>query len=398
MIPNVTHVVNDGVQQGSNNITEVVSNFVETIREQQAEQDVRRSKVATSPEFVDAQRRNEKAIIEAEKYKAAIQEPEPGKRQSPLCFDSYQTSNREMNLMNTDHNIPNIRAGVSDDDFFYLTCHIEPNLIHKIEKGEFVDMDKLLPKERSGMVYGKEEDVMEWVRRDGNMFLAPVNRHSKITGIRKWEQAFRAYTTIYCAANPHRSKEIWQYIVVINTAVASYYWDSVYNYDITFRHLMAFNPNRSWAVTYNQMWNLSMKDPLPKNNNQQRGHGPQPHSSIQGQNFLGMTSSRQNFSPIGGNNNSRRNKSDYCWNFNKGLKCKFGKACRYVERCSYCDSPLHGMVSCPKLGGHLQHKKEAIVMEVEQMNREQASKPKCIYKELKKYKELIINFNGVIQL
>ena len=98
-------------------------------------------------------------------------------------------------------------------------------------------------------------------------FLAPATKQNKITGVRKWEQAFRVYATIYCAANQRRSKEIWQYISVINTAAASYYWDNVYNYDITFRHLMAFNPNRSWAVTYNQMWNLSMKDPLPRGNN-----------------------------------------------------------------------------------------------------------------------------------
>ena len=52
-------------------------------------------------------------------------------------------------------------------------------------------------------------------------------------------------------------KEIWQYITVINTAASSYIWDNVYNYDITFQHLWLFNPSRSWAVTYNQMWNLS---------------------------------------------------------------------------------------------------------------------------------------------
>ena len=85
-------------------------------------------------------------------------------------------------------------------------------------------------------------------------------------GFRHWEQAFRAYATIYCGANPKRSKEIWQYITVINTAATSYSLENVYNYDIMFRHLMAFNPQCSWAVTYNQMWNLSMKDPLPKNN------------------------------------------------------------------------------------------------------------------------------------
>ena len=160
-------------------------------------------------------------------------------------------------------NIMDIGSGVSDDDFFHLTCHIEPSLIHKIEKGEFVELEKLLPKDRIGNKV--EEGHMEWVHRDGGTFLMPAQRDSKIGSFRKWEQAFRAYTTIYCGANPQRSKEIWQYITVINTAASSYTWENVYNYDITFRHLMAFNPQRSWAVTYNQMWNLSMKDPIPKN-------------------------------------------------------------------------------------------------------------------------------------
>ena len=32
------------------------------------------------------------------------------------------------------HSIPNIGSGVSDDDFFHLTCHIAPSIIHKIRK------------------------------------------------------------------------------------------------------------------------------------------------------------------------------------------------------------------------------------------------------------------------
>ena len=91
------------------------------------------------------------------------------------------------------------------------------------------------------------------------------DREHKITGIHRWDQAFRVYATIYCGANPSRSQEIWQYVSVINTAAASYSWENVSSYDYTFRHLMEFNPKRSWATTYNQMWNLSMRDPLPKN-------------------------------------------------------------------------------------------------------------------------------------
>ena len=72
--------------------------------------------------------------------------------------------------------IPNIGSGVSDDDFFHLTCHIEPSLIHKIEKGEFVELEKLLPKDKFG---GKSEDRLEWVQREGGTFLVPVQKGFK---------------------------------------------------------------------------------------------------------------------------------------------------------------------------------------------------------------------------
>ena len=158
-------------------------------------------------------------------------------------------------------NIRDISSGISNDDCFHLTCHVDGSMIAKIEKGEFMDLDKLSPKDKKRK---GEENRMEWIHSDGNTFLAPVADHtSKITNFRKWEQAFRIYATIYCAANPTRSKEIWQYISVINTASSAYVWDNVYEYDVTFKHLMAFNPKRSWAITYNQMWNLCMREPLP---------------------------------------------------------------------------------------------------------------------------------------
>ena len=139
------------------------------------------------------------------------------------------------------------------------------------------------------------------------------------------------YATIYCTKNPARAREIWQYVSVINTASMSYNWDNIYNYDIVFRQLMEFNPNRSWAVTYNQMWNLSMTNPISQN-----------------------TAPRRNFSNGSGghnlsNNNGNKRKIDYCWSFNKGVKCKFGKKCKFIERCSYCDDASHGVVNCNKL-------------------------------------------------
>ena len=130
-------------------------------------------------------------------------------------------------VLQLDKNIPNIGQGVSDDDFFHPTCHINPTLIHKIERGEFVELEKLLPKDRSKLGRGSNDDNrLEWVHRDGGSFLVPAQRDGKIGSFRRWEQAFRAYATIYCGANPHRAKEIWQYITVINTAATSCLWDS----------------------------------------------------------------------------------------------------------------------------------------------------------------------------
>ena len=285
-------------------------------------------------------------MIEAKRFKATIAPPQPGmsKQFESECVDVVQSQlvENQMNVFDKGVDpqykqtiqIPNIGAGVSDDDFFHLTCHIEPSLIHKIEKGEFIELEKLLPKDK----FGKTEDRLEWVQREGGTFLVPAQKDNKIASFCKWEQAFRAYATIYCGANPHRSKEIWQYITVINTAASSYVWDNVYNYDITFRHLMAFNPHRSWAVTYNQMWNLSMKDPLPRNINNSKGSG---YSGFHGNNYHSKSSR--------GSSRGHKKKSDYCWNFNKGVPCKFGTKCKFIERCKYCDAASHGVHACPKL-------------------------------------------------
>ena len=182
--------------------------------------------------------------------------------------------------------------------------------------------------------------------------MVPAQRDSKISSFRKWE--------LYCGANPHQSKEIWQYISVINMAAASYIWDNVYNYDITFRHLMAFNPQRSWAVTYNQMWNLYMKDPIPRS-----GFIPNQRPGVpsQFQNKSGQSSNNA----VG--NNGQKKKSDYCWNFNRGVPCKFGNKCKFIERCKYCDSPSHGVNACNKLQKKMETGGNAPVQESRQDNK-----------------------------
>ena len=82
-----------------------------------------------------------------------------------------------------------------------------------------------------------------------------------------------------------------------------------------------------------------MRDPLPRNGGYQKNFG----SNYQGSNGNAATQHRGNNS-FGG-----KKKSDYCWNFNKGIPCKFGSKCKFIERCKYCDSPSHGVNNCQKL-------------------------------------------------
>ena len=193
-----------------------------------------------------------------------------------------------------------------------------------------MELERLLPKNNPR----KSEDRLELVNRGGCTYFVPADRDVKINNIRRWEQAFRVYATIYSGANPSRAVEIWQYVHVINTAASAYQWENVANYDYTFRQLMAFNPERSWAKCYHQMWNLSMRDPLFRQ---------------QGNYSYGNSNSVNNSSSFNRNDaEPKKNKSDYCWDFNKG-RCTNGASCKWKNKCKYCDSTEHGVNVCPKL-------------------------------------------------
>ena len=128
-------------------------------------------------QVVDDQSRGvaEKMILDAEHYQAGIQKPNGNVIQVPSCFPSQTI----------------------DDEFFHLTCHVDSSLIAKIERGEFVDLERLLSKDPVCKLGA--DNRMEIVNKDGYTYFVPaVDREtSRIGGIRKWEQAFRVYAAIY---------------------------------------------------------------------------------------------------------------------------------------------------------------------------------------------------------
>ena len=189
--------------------------------------------------------RADQCLIEAKQFKASVAQP----KGISGVFDHFAQEHELTKLIK-------LLLENNDDEFFHLTCHVDSGLKAKIEKGQYVDLERLLPRSRSQIM--SDEQRMQFIYKDGASFLVPAEKDNKISEIRRWDQAFRIYATIYCKANPNRSAEIWQYIYVINTAASSYAWENVAYYDLTFRQLMGERPNCNWGKTYNQLWNLAM--------------------------------------------------------------------------------------------------------------------------------------------
>ena len=73
-----------------------------------------------------ARRKANDSIIEAERFKAAVNNP-PGIEHNPVNLALEQ----HLDI---------------DDQFFHVTCHLDEGLKGKIERGEYVELEKLLPK------------------------------------------------------------------------------------------------------------------------------------------------------------------------------------------------------------------------------------------------------------
>ena len=202
-----------------------------------------------------------------------------------------------------------------NDDFVYhgdqyfhnFSAHVDKSLREKIERGEFVDLGKLLIKNRFG---NEDENRLEFVNKNGKSYFMPMSDKATpaITNFRRWEQAFRVYSGIYTSKHQKRANELYQYVETISIASQTYVWDNVYQYDQLFRHLMAQFPDRKWGIMYHHGWLMTLKDHLPKNQNGQ----------------FGSFSSKSKF---------KKKRDEICWKYKK--TCKFGEGCRFEHKCSY---------------------------------------------------------------
>ena len=276
----------------------------------------------------DAREAAESAILQAERYKARIQQPNRGK-----ILNSSQKLHSPQKLHKCEQD--ELRAmrylDAEDDEFFHTTCHIDETIREKIEKGKFIELEKLIQKKILQYSNRDEGNRMQLINKDGISYFVPsVDKETRIDNIKKWEQAFRVYTTIYCNANPSRAGEILQYVDIIHRAAAIFNWDNVAKYDYVFRQLMAAKPHRSWAKVYTQMWNLTLNEPIKKFN-----EGSHTYNSNNNGNK---------------NNNNQKKRDSTCWKYNK-KSCSYGKSCKFEHKCSYCGVAGHPVLDCHKKNG-----------------------------------------------
>ena len=289
-------------------------------------------------------------IVQAEHFKARVEAPKGNNFGRDYSFSDmlmpydYEKLRSKFikpeGLAPIDKEILLLRNFDQDDEFFHITSQIEPTLRGKIERGEYIELERLLPKDRS--LGGRNDDLnkqlFNLITQGTNTYLeTPFPKNGKIDSIKKWDQAFRVYAAIYTHANPERASEIWQYIYVIHTAAAANPWDNVYFYDVNFRELMASKPWRSWGKTYTRGWNMAFNNATRLTHTQGSAH-----YSGGGQNFGAKNNS---------NSSTRSWKDDCCWRYNKNRCNKAGTDCRYDHRCTYCAGWNHGFHNCKKRQG-----------------------------------------------
>ena len=294
-------------------------------------------------------------LLQAEKFKTRVEAPKGNDNYYNLLM-SYDYEKLRTHFVTQDglapidHEIMLLRNFDQDDEFFHITSQIEPGLKLKIERGEFVELERLLPKDKFGGRNANEEikkQLFQLITQRTNTYLEPPHgRTNRISNICKWDQAFRVYAAIYTRAYPERSSEILQYIYVIHTAAATNPRDNVYFYDINFRELMARKPWRSWGKTYTQGWNMAFNNGSTGWHNNTGGHHQGQIASSNTQGSYGAKNA----------SNSKSWKDDCCWRFNKNKCSKTGQECRYDHRCTYCAGWNHGFHNCRKRNNKQQKK------------------------------------------
>lgn len=203
-----------------------------------------------------------------------------------------------------------------------MAAHIKDEvIIASIERGEYVELPKLYPKDR----IPDDEGRICIVYKEGKLEGIPSENRDMVqmTSFERWLVAFEVYAGIYTKRNPVRAPEIFQYIYKIRKGAEVYQWHNVYTYDKIFRTHMGKNPGRNWGSALRDIWDNHVRETQLKT----RVGSPNSNSPRKGE---------------------KKKKKGFCWKFNKSGYCSAGASCEWDHRCEVCGLANHGKYNCRK--------------------------------------------------
>ena len=101
---------------GDQIVQDQINDFVEAVRAENEKTDPQPSTSRRDdPDYKEARKRADRMILDTEKFKATMMEPVAGN--NPIIISKEYGKG----------------VGLSDDDFFHLTCHMDQSLLEKIE-------------------------------------------------------------------------------------------------------------------------------------------------------------------------------------------------------------------------------------------------------------------------
>ena len=228
------------------------------------------------------------------------------------------------------------------DGLVYICEGIPPlpaKIVQSIEKGEFVELTSLLPKN----ALWEEEPFTEITDKVVVFTHGKVGPKKKaIENIETWIEAFCTYAAVRGRKHPEDIPELMAYTVTIVKGARDYGGRSWLVYDYRFRQLAAAKQmRRGWGQKDMALWNDTFL--RPKNQQIDKEGAGERNSSTHSQkrandNAQSTVSKRQKKSSTW--------KSQICYPFSYGGKCTRAK-CEYRHVCYDCGGD-HSQSSCPK--------------------------------------------------
>jgi len=208
-------------------------------------------------------------------------------------------------------------------------------LLDKILRGEFVEMEELLPEN----VAAARDPVELVTNNDGRNIALNVcsSKKRSIQDFPAWLEAFVIYMGAIVQVAPHRAHELLSYQYIIMMANQQFATPAVLNYDRAFRTALA-GTSAPWSAINQTLWSLhlisSPRPSCPKcvtHHSRDRCPGQQQPSQ---QPFLaGAGHTRQ-----------------VCFNYNRGRPCT-QQPCTRLHTCSSCREKGHSAHNCSTTKG-----------------------------------------------